>query len=147
MAFKTFEIAGKNLVMSRDKKMLVQKDKDDGSVALLIEIESGKTVQTLKGHEEEIVSPSFSFERKKIITNSEDDTAKIWSTQTSKEHLSIKGIFGPIFALAFSPDATKVVTCSSNQIFLFLRAKQHEISIKMLFLMLLKKRCQASFLL
>ena len=46
--------------------------------AKLWDVESGKMLQTLEGHEDEIFSCQFNYEGDTIITGSKDNTCKIW---------------------------------------------------------------------
>lgn len=41
-------------------------------------MESGKCLQVLEGHEDEIFSCMFNYEGDTIITGSKDNTCKIW---------------------------------------------------------------------
>jgi dynein assembly factor with WDR repeat domains 1 len=49
--------------------------------AKLWDVETGKEIATLKGHEGEIVSLNFNAEGDKIITGSFDKTARVWDTR------------------------------------------------------------------
>lgn len=46
--------------------------------ARIWDVESGKTLQVLEGHEDEIFSCQFNYEGDTIITGSKDNTCRIW---------------------------------------------------------------------
>jgi len=48
------------------------------------DIETGKELYTLKGHEGELISLNFNADGDKILTGSFDMTAKIWDTRTGE---------------------------------------------------------------
>jgi len=52
--------------------------------AKIWDIETGKEIMSLNGHEGEIVSLNFSAEGDKIITGSFDHTARIWDVNSGK---------------------------------------------------------------
>ena len=46
--------------------------------ARIWDVESGKPIQVMEGHEDEIFSCMFNYEGDTIITGSKDNTCKIW---------------------------------------------------------------------
>jgi WD40 repeat protein len=67
---------------------------------------------TLKGHEAEIASASFSPDGKRIITGSFDHTAKIWDATGSMDSYLLSQQEQIVPGAAFSPDSARLVTVS-----------------------------------
>ena len=78
------------------------------------------TVKTIKVNPDKGVgygvSVAFSPDRKRIITGSTDNTAKIWNAQTGKELLTLKGHTSSVCFVAFSDDGRKIITKSATGI-------------------------------
>ena len=70
---------------------------------------------TLKGHTKLINDVKFSPDGTKIVTGSDDKTAKIWDVNTSNLLKTLKGHNEVISDVEFSPDGTKVVTASYDK--------------------------------
>ena len=70
---------------------------------------------TLRGHFEAVISVAVSPDGQRIVTGSEDRTAKVWETATGRELLTLKGHRGPIYSVAFSPDGQRIVTGSADK--------------------------------
>ena len=58
---------------------------------------------------------AFSPNGQRIVTASQDQTAKVWEAATGKELLTLKGHRGWISCVAFSPDGQRIVTGSHDQ--------------------------------
>ncbi len=75
---------------------------------------------TLKGHTADVFSAAFSPNGQRILTASQDTTAKVWDAQTGRELLTLKGQANVAFAYlfkasaAFSPDGKRIVTASAD---------------------------------
>jgi WD40 repeat protein/serine/threonine protein kinase len=67
---------------------------------------------TLKGHGAPIRSVAFSPNGQRLVTGSEDQTAKVWEAASGKELLTLKGHRAVIWSVAFSPDGHRIVTGS-----------------------------------
>src|SRR5207249_1013979 len=70
---------------------------------------TGAELLELKGHTGFVMSASFSPDGTRIITGSEDGTAKVWDARTGTPRLQLEGINSPRCA-SFSPDGTWMVT-------------------------------------
>ncbi len=64
----------------------------------------------LKGHTAKVNSASYSPDGSRIITASEDGTAKVWDARNGAELLSLKGHYGMVNTASFSPDGSQIVT-------------------------------------
>jgi len=67
----------------------------------------------LKGHTDAVNIAVFSSDGKKIVTGSDDRTARIWSAETGKELLKLSTV-GRL--ATFSPDGAKVITTGSEKV-------------------------------
>ncbi len=66
--------------------------------------------QTLTGHRSAVTSVAFSPDGQRIVTGSEDGTAKVWDAVASREILALKGHNGFVLSVAFSPDGQRILT-------------------------------------
>ena len=65
---------------------------------------------TLKGHTDAVWSASFSPDGSRIVTGSDDKTAKVWDAKSGAEVLTLKGHTGGVNSASFSPDGSRIVT-------------------------------------
>ena len=66
----------------------------------------------LSGHKKGLWQATFSPDGKKILTASEDNTARLWSTKTGEQLAVLAAHEDTISHVAFSPDGTKMLTAS-----------------------------------
>ena len=59
----------------------------------------------LKGHEAGVTSVAFSSDGNRVVTGSEDKTARIWKANAYGEALVLRGHKDKVTSVAFSPDA------------------------------------------
>jgi Tol biopolymer transport system component len=69
-------------------------------------------VLTLKGHSHRIYFAAVSPDGQRIVTGSEDRTAKVWEANTGQELLELRGHLAGIESVAFSPDGRRIATGS-----------------------------------
>jgi WD40 repeat protein len=65
---------------------------------------------TLKGHTDRVKAVAFSFDGKRIVTGSDDCTAKVWDAVTGQEILTLKLGRDEVDSVAFSPDGKRILT-------------------------------------
>jgi WD40 repeat protein len=75
---------------------------------------SGQQIARLKGHEGPVWSAAFSPDGARIVTASNDTTARVWDAASGQEMASLKGHEGPVWSAAFSPDGARIVTASAD---------------------------------
>ena len=66
----------------------------------------------LRGHEREVCSAQFSPDSQRIVTASEDKTARVWDAATGQELVVLRGHDGRVRSAQFSPDGRYIVTAS-----------------------------------
>ncbi|AUX42426.1 uncharacterized protein SOCE26_038580 [Sorangium cellulosum] len=71
-------------------------------------------LRTHRGHEREVVRVGFSPDGQRIVSASEDGTARIWRTDGGGEPVVLAGHGGPVHTAAFSPDGARIVTASED---------------------------------
>ncbi len=67
---------------------------------------------TLYGHVDGVSSVSFSADGTRIVSGSDDCTAKVWDARTGTPLLELRGHAGCVWSASFNPDATRIVTSS-----------------------------------
>ncbi|MCP4699750.1 MAG: AAA family ATPase [Gammaproteobacteria bacterium] len=72
----------------------------------------------LAGHESAVYRVVFSADGKRVVTASDDATARIWDldedTGANRRPLILKGHEGPVYRAVFSPDGKRVLTASKD---------------------------------
>ena len=71
---------------------------------------TGQQVLTFRGHSAPINSIAFSPDDLRIVTGSEDQTAKVWEPTTGRELATLAGHSVRVVSVAFSPDGRRIVT-------------------------------------
>jgi WD40 repeat protein len=71
-------------------------------------------VARLEGHQKRVSSMAFSAAGTRILTASEDGTARIWSAITGKELYALRSSAGGFLMAKWSPDDQRVVTVSNR---------------------------------
>ena len=69
----------------------------------------------LKGHTGAVWGVSFSPDGTRIVTGSDDMTARVWDVGTGTPLLELKGHTSWVWGVSFSPDGTRIVTGSIDK--------------------------------
>ena len=71
-------------------------------------------LKTMRGHQGGVRSAAISPDGQRILTASEDRTAKVWETASGRELFALKGHGDWIRSAAFSPDGHRIATGSDD---------------------------------
>ena len=94
-----------------------------------VEAEIRRQVQTLYGREKhlrsklivnfghlgEVNDASFSPDGSRIVTGSDDETARVWDAETGASLATLKGHDGSVGSASFSPDGSRIVTGADDK--------------------------------
>jgi WD40 repeat protein len=69
----------------------------------------------LRGHGASVRSLAFSYDGSKVVTTSDDQTARIWDPRTGDQVAVLRGHQGPVYNAAFSSDGSRIVTASDDR--------------------------------
>jgi WD40 repeat protein len=73
----------------------------------------GRELVKLQGHEGEVMSASFSADGQRIVTASDDRTARVWDLQ-GRELLKLQGHEKIVRSASFSADGQRIVTADGT---------------------------------
>ena len=85
-----------------------------GSKAAVVDAGSGKSLVELAGHTDEVSSVAVSADGTRIVTGSDDHTARVWSAADGAPVATLSGHTGSVSAVAISADGGLVVTASAD---------------------------------
>ncbi len=86
-----------------------------GAAVQLVEVETGKTMATLRGHSDTVLSIAFSPDGSQMVTGSADRTARIWDIKEGRELAMLVGHSFWVSSAAFSPGGDYVVTNTGRE--------------------------------
>jgi WD40 repeat protein len=72
-------------------------------------------LRALKGHGAGVVSAAFSPDGARIVTASNDRTARVWDAASGEMLRELKGHGAGVVSAAFSPDGARIVTASNDR--------------------------------
>jgi WD40 repeat protein len=76
---------------------------------------TGAAAAALDGHTGPVWAAAFSPDGKRVLTGSDDHTARLWDAVTGNAVATFEGHKGSVDAVAFSPDGKRVLTGSYDQ--------------------------------
>ena len=71
-------------------------------------------LKTLRGHNDGLHGAAISPDGQRMVTGSDDWTAKVWDTASGKELLTLRGHSAGVNSVAFAPDGRRIVTGSDD---------------------------------
>ncbi|HMK87774.1 MAG TPA: protein kinase, partial [Steroidobacteraceae bacterium] len=72
-------------------------------------------ILVLSGHTDVVESAAFSPDGRRIVSASDDGTARVWSALTGRELMRLSGHAGHVVSATFSPDGRRIVTTSVDK--------------------------------
>jgi WD40 repeat protein/serine/threonine protein kinase/TPR repeat protein len=72
-------------------------------------------ILAITGHADRVRSAEFSPDGRRIVTASNDKTARIWDAETGREIALLSGHTDAVRSAAFSPDGRRIVTASADK--------------------------------
>jgi WD40 repeat protein/serine/threonine protein kinase len=70
--------------------------------------------RTLSGHRDAVLSLSFSPDQQRLLSSSQDETARVWDWENGTELGALRGHFGPVWSARYSPDGQRIVTAGDD---------------------------------
>lgn len=109
--YMTYSRAGKYLLTSTSKQWPYS---PAGNVSVRVwDAKTGAFVSEFTSHVDNIVSATFTADETRVLTCSDDHTARLWEVDTGKELFKFD-LGSGIRTASFSPDGSKVLTSSSG---------------------------------
>ena len=96
------------LAFSPDGRRLASANHDFSTI--LWDVESGRFVQRLQGHRDQVRGIAFNPSGTRVVTGSYDKTVRIWDLHSGMQVRVLKGHDKPILAVAISPDGTYILS-------------------------------------
>ena len=81
----------------------------------MFDLKAGNETLTLKGHDGAVSAIAWSPDGKRVLTGSEDRTARLWDLATGRVLLTLKGHNAGVTAVAWSPNGLHIVTGSKDK--------------------------------
>ncbi len=88
----------------------VEEEPDRQNASILRRVPLG----TYRGHTDGVRTAAYSPDGTRVVTASNDRTARIWDAADGRELLRLEGHSGGLYDAAFSPDGTRVATAASD---------------------------------
>ena len=81
-----------------------------GNTAKIWDVETGKVVRTLTGHQDLVNDAAFNDDGSLVVTVSDDDTAKIWEVESGEELRTLRGHTDGVFDAVVNDDLVLTVS-------------------------------------
>jgi len=72
-------------------------------------------IAVLSGHDDSVYAATYSPDGMRIVTTSEDKTARVWDAATGVELAILRGHAGAIYGAAYSADGSRIATASADK--------------------------------
>ena len=81
-----------------------------GKTILLVDVRSGRVLRRLHGHAGWVVQAVFSAAGDRLLSGSDDRTARLWNLETGLAMATLQGHEGGVKSVAFSPGASRLLS-------------------------------------
>jgi WD40 repeat protein len=78
------------------------------------DLNTGRLLNTLEGHSDDISSVATSSDNSKIVSGTYDNTIKVWDLNTGRLLNTLEGHTSPVSSVAISSDNSKIVSGSDD---------------------------------
>jgi WD40 repeat protein len=97
-----------DLAVSRDGRYVVSSSLDQ--TIRYWDLQTGKTIQTLKGHTGPVICVDISPDGKRAVSGGADQAVRIWDLTAGTELRRLDGHGGGVLEVAFSPDGRRILS-------------------------------------
>ncbi len=101
-----------NVAFSPDGRWLATGS--EGHIVKIWDVQSGRELETLRGHTGEVCALAFSPDGRWLATAGEDTTVRIWDAMSWKPRHTLRGHTGLVSRLAFIPQSQRLVSGSRD---------------------------------
>ena len=102
------------VALSPDGRFLATGSNDPAGYIQLWDCLSGKRVRVFQGHDDAVISITFSHDGLRLLSSSYDKTARLWNVETGEQIVAYKGHTWWVWAAAFSPNDQQIVTAGQD---------------------------------
>ena len=82
--------------------------------ARILDVSTGRTVATLRGHDGLVFSTAFSPDGHTLVTGGQDQTARLWEVPSGRPLGILRGHDSYLLSARFTPDGRSIVTASAD---------------------------------
>ncbi len=121
--FKTNQLDSLVIAMEAGQRLKAEETSDPDKtqypaysplVALDTILRNIQELNQLEGHQAGVSNASFSPDGSRIVTASDDNTARVWDSQSGELIQTLEGHQASVFNASFSPDGSRIVTASDD---------------------------------
>ncbi|MFH0793640.1 MAG: protein kinase, partial [bacterium] len=84
----------------------------DQPVVKVLNAENGELLLTLKGHQVSVFDSRHSLDARRIVTGSNDSTARVWDAENGNELLTLRGHGSTVDQCQYGPNNKRILTAS-----------------------------------
>lgn len=85
-----------------------------GAVVKLWDVGKAEVAATLAGHMGQVLTVRFSLDGSRLLTTSDDHTARLWNSASGQPIATLEGHTAPVLSAEFSPDGARILTVGGD---------------------------------